>query len=147
MEDDASITLGPLKIWISQRQFPDHHDYWDGNWVAVTALCEGVGSRIEVSGSFLHLGELKKWKEDLEAFQRTLKGSVELPTIEPTLAIKIEEQKSKTGHLNCEVQLTGEQMSEFHRYTFDIDQSYLPGLLGQLAAVLREFPIRNEKIG
>ena len=145
MEDDASISFGPLKIWVAGRVHPEMHDYWDGNWLDATARCEGVGSRVQIRGAFIHLGELKKWKEDLERFQRTLEGSVELPTIEPELAVKIESQKSKTGHLSCEVSITGEHMTERHRYSFDIDQSYLPGLLTQLAAVLREFPVRNEK--
>ena len=147
MEDDASITLGPLKIWIAGYQYSDVESYSDANWLSVTARCEGRGSRVEVSGAFIHLDELKKWREDLKAFQRTLMGAVELPTVEPTLAVKIEAQKSKIGHLSCEVRLTGEHMSEFHRYSFEIDQSYLPGLLAQVAAVLRKCPIRNEKKG
>jgi hypothetical protein len=147
MEDDASITLGPLTIWVAGYQYSDAQDYWDANWLSATARCEGHGSRVEASGAFLHLGELKKWKEDLEAFQRTLTGKVELPTIEPTLTVKIEGQKSKTGHLSCEVHLSGEHISERHRYSFEIDQSYLPGLLVQLAAVLKALPIRHAKKG
>ena len=144
MEDEASISIGSLKIWISGRQFPEHQDYWDGNWLNVTALCEGNGSRVKVSGAIIHLGELKKWKEDLEEFQRKLVGSVELPTIEPTLCVKITARKSGTGHLDCEIDITGDHMSERHYFLFDIDQSYLPGLLTQLAVVLREHPIRGK---
>jgi len=136
MEEEASISIGPLKIWISGRQFPNHQDYWDGNWLNTIAVCEGA---------FLHLSELKKWREDLQEFQRTLKGSIELQRMEPELKIKIEEKKTSDGHLKCEVEITGNHMAERHRYILDIDQSYLPGLLSQLAAVLREFPIRDEK--
>ena len=145
MEEEASISIGPLKIWISGRQFPNHQDYWDGNWLNTIAICEGAGSRVKISGAFLHLSELKKWREDLQEFQRTLKGSVELQRMELELKIKIEEKKTSDGHLKCEVEITGNHMTERHRYILDIDQSYLPGLLSQLAAVLREFPIRDEK--
>jgi hypothetical protein len=143
MEDDASITIGPLKIWTAGRQFPDSRDYWDGNWLSVTARCEGAGSRVEVSGAFLHLGELKKWKEEIEAFQRTLKGSVALPTIEPTLKVKIDGTPSVVGHFSVEVEITGEHMTEQHRFQFTSDQFYLPGLLTQLALVFREYPVRT----
>src|SRR4051812_8765995 len=102
MEDDASIAIGPLKIWIVGRQFPDLHDYWDGNWLSTIARCEGSGSRVEVNGVFLHLGELKKWKEEIEVFQRTLKGSVALPTLEPTLKVKMEGSTSAIGHFSAE---------------------------------------------
>jgi hypothetical protein len=145
MRGEPSISIGPLKIWISNRQFPDHQDYWDGNWLNATALCEGEGSRVRTNGAFIHLGELQKWKEDLHEFQRTLKGSCELPTIEPTLRIKFVAKESATGHVDCEIDITGNHMSEHHQFLFDIDQSYLPGLLSQLTAVLREYPIRGRK--
>lgn len=147
METDPSISIGALKIWINGRQFPDLSDYWDGNWIDVTALCEGMGSRIQVTGPFIHLTELQAWREDLKEFESTLKGSVELPAMEPTLNIKIEEEESSRGHLKCIVLITGDHLSEEHRYLFQIDQSYLPGLIAQLGAVLREFPIRGKKTG
>jgi hypothetical protein len=145
MEDNPDITLGPLKIWISGRQFPDSNEYWDANWLSGRAICEGAGSHVQVSGAFMHLRELKKWKEDLETFRQTLKGAVELPTMEPALKVKIEGQKAATGHLDCEVSITGEHLSECHRFSFTTDQSYLPGLLSQLASVLREYPIKHEE--
>ena len=145
MQEEPSISIGPLKIWISSRQFPNSQDYWDVNWLNVTALCEGEGSRVKTTGAFIHLGELQKWKEDLQEFQRTLNGSVELPTIEPTLQIKFAARQSGTGHLDCEIELTGDHMSESHRFLFDIDQSYLPGLISQLSAVLREYPIQGKR--
>jgi hypothetical protein len=39
------------------------------------------------------------------------------------------------------------QMNEHHRFSLDSDQSYLPGLAAQLGAVLRGYPIKNEKTG
>ena len=146
MNTEPSIALGPLKIWVHGRQFPGDCDYWDGNWLAATALCDGAGSRVEVSGYFLHLGEIKKWKNSLEEFSHSLTGGVELPTIEPTLKVKIEATGSR-GHLKCLVEITGDHMNELHRFSLDIDQSYLPGLLAQLATMMREYPIKNEKTG
>jgi len=147
MNTEPSIALGPLKIWVHGRQFPEACDYWDGNWLSATARCDGAGSCVEVTGHFLHLGEIHKWKESLGEFSRSLTGSVELPTIEPTLKVKIEATGSGTGHLKCLVEITGDQMNEHHRFSLDSDQSYLPGLVGQLGAVLREYPIKNEKMG
>jgi hypothetical protein len=147
MNTEPSITFGPLKIWVHGRQFPDASDYWDGNWLSATARCDGSGSCVEVSGYFLHLGEIQKWKEGLQEFSRLLTGSVELPTIEPTLRVKIEATGSRTGHLKCLVEITGDHMNEHHRFLLDSDQSYLPGLLAQLGTVLREYPIKNEKMG
>jgi hypothetical protein len=36
MDDDVSIAIGPLAIWIVGRQFPNLHDYWDGNWLSAS---------------------------------------------------------------------------------------------------------------
>jgi hypothetical protein len=58
-----------------------------------------------------------------------------------------EAKNSKTGHLDCTVAITGDHLSEEHRFSFGIDQSYLPGLLAQLGAVLREYPIQDEQRG
>ena len=99
-------------------------EYWDANWLAGKAVFEGVGSHVEVNGNFVHLRELRKWKSDLEAFQRTMTGVVELPTIEPALKVKIEAARPVTGHLNCGVEITADQISERHRYYFGSDQSY-----------------------
>ena len=145
METDPAIALGPLKIWFYGRQFPNSKEYWDVNWLNGKAIFEGSGSRVQVEGAFIHLRELKKWKEVLEQLQNTLKGVVELPTIEPTLKIRIEGRRLSKGHLYCEVNITGDHLSEMHRFLFATDQSYLPRLLSQLASVLREYPIKSEQ--
>jgi len=147
METEPSITLGPLKIWVLERPFPHAGDYWESNWLDVTARCDGVGSRVGVTGRFLHLGELRKWKQDLALLCSTLKGHVELPTMEPTLKVTLEGLDSKTGHLGCVVSLTGDHLLETHRFSSEIDQSFLPPVLAQLASVLREYPIQDEKKG
>jgi len=141
MEDEASISFGPLKIWIEGRQFPESKDYWDANWLMTTAECVGKGSSVKADGPFLHLGELKYWKDNLEAFHKTLKGRVELPTAEPTLKIKIMEQKPEMGHFLCEIEFTGDYLNEVHKFIFQADQSYIPSLLNQLNTVLRNYPI------
>ncbi len=147
MEDEPSLAFGPLQIWIHNRQFPGATDYWDGNWVQATAQCVGDGSVVKVQGNFLHLGELHRWKTGIEAFQRTLEGKVELPTIEPNLKLEFEGRKGHTGHFDCRVSIAGDYISERHEFRFSSDQSYLPGLLAQLSAVLRTYPVREPKAG
>ena len=147
MNSEPSIALGLLQIWIVRRPFPHAGDYWESNWLDVTARCDGVGSRIEVTGRFLHLGEIRRWKKDLESYYATPSSRVELSTMEPTLKVAIGAQNSKTGHMDCTVALTGDHMSEKHSFSFEIDQSYLPALITQLGAVLREYPIQDEGNG
>ncbi len=142
-QDDPAIHLGPLKIWFFGRQFPQAEDYWDANWLNGTAIVVGNGSSIRLTGSFIHLGELEGWRDSLKSFQTSLQGTAELPTIEPNLSVKIVPDGSKTGHLKCEVGITADHLSEKHQYLFEIDQSYLPGLITEISAVLREYPVKN----
>ena len=44
--DTLDLKLEGLQIWVHGRQFPDLHDYWDGNWLRVTAHCGGSGASI-----------------------------------------------------------------------------------------------------
>jgi hypothetical protein len=147
MKGEPSIALGPLKIWVVGRPFPHAGDYWESNWLDVVARCEGAGSRVEVAGRFLHLGEVRTWKNDLASFQERLDGQLDMATMEPTLKVAIRAKSSKTGHLDCTVALTGDHLTEEHRFALEIDQSYLPGLVRQLGAVLREYPIQDEQLG
>ena len=142
-QDAPSIHLGALKIWFFGRQFPQADDYWDANWLNGTAIVVGNGSSVRLTGSFIHLGELDGWRDSLKSFHMSLQGTAELPTIEPNLSVKIESDGSKRGHLKCEVGITPDHLSETHQYCFEIDQSYLPGLIAELSAVLREYPIKN----
>jgi DNA-binding ferritin-like protein len=51
MNDKALADLGTLdlklerlQIWVYGRRFPDLHDYWDGNWLHVTAHWHVIAS-------------------------------------------------------------------------------------------------------
>ncbi|HVW21484.1 MAG TPA: hypothetical protein VHC86_09735 [Opitutaceae bacterium] len=147
MDEEPSIAFGPLRIWVHGRQFPDAGDYWDGNWLRATAECIGEGSVVRIQGNFLHLGELCRWKKAVEEFQRTLEGKVELPTIEPNLAVEFDGRNPRTGHFDCKVSITGEHLSERHEFQFSSDQSYLPNLIACLGAILRAYPIREPVAG
>jgi hypothetical protein len=49
------IKLDGLQMWIHGRQFPNEEDYWDGNWLNVTAHCGSQGADVWTSGPILHV--------------------------------------------------------------------------------------------
>ncbi len=138
---EADIRCGHLSIWILRRQFPDETDYWDGNWLDVVAHCGDQGASVTVSGSILHLGEIKQWVDELEVMNETLKGSARLPTIEPNLSISLE--CNDLGQITATCQITPDQLRQSHEFIFDIDQSYLNGILSQCRRVLNEYVVRK----
>jgi hypothetical protein len=123
------------------RQFPDAKDYWDGNWLNVTARCESGGSRVEVSGSIIHLGELEKLLTGCERLYSTLTGAAALECIEPNLTVHLEATGS-TGHFSVTVSITPDHMSERHEYRDSLDQSFLPAIIDGCRSILRRYPIR-----
>jgi hypothetical protein len=66
------IKLEGLQIWIHSRQFPNEKDYWDGNWLNVTAHCGKHGADVWASGPILHVPDLTRWLAALEEMTKPL---------------------------------------------------------------------------
>lgn len=148
MDEEPAIVFGPLKIWIHGRQFPSSTDFWDGNWINATAECEGAGSNVRIRGAFLHLSELREWSRAIESSQKNLQGKVELTPMEPELRVEFEAESGRRGRLKGKVAIrSGQLYGERHEYCFESDQSYLPGLLVQIAGVFRAYPLVGEEAG
>ena len=64
-----------------------------------------------------------------------------LDCIEPYLEARV---LLKDGRGEFHVQITPDHMTEEHKYQFEIDQSYLSGLIRELENVLQRFPLRGE---
>jgi hypothetical protein len=135
------IKIAGFCIWVFGRQFDESQHFWDGNWVRVLAHCSAEGAEVRASGSILHLSELRRWLKQSTELHRNLTGIAELDCIEPNLNAKID---LKDGRGQLVVHITPDHLMQQHRFTFEIDQSYLPELTGALEKVLREFPVRGK---
>ena len=138
---EPSISCGVLKIWVLAREFPNATDFWDSNWLDVIASCSEEGATVTVTGSILRLDEIDSWRSQLIKLDETLKGAAELPTLEPNLHLKLE--CNKLGHIASECYITPNHMTQSHTFEFEIDQSFLKGLIPQCNRILEEYPIRN----
>jgi len=138
----TSFKIAGLEVTVHGRQFPDSNDYWDGNWLYVSARCDGPGSYASASGSFLRVPELAAWLVALKQMSKTLSGKADLETTEPNLALKM--VINKLGQIDLSVSITPDHLTQDHRFDFEIDQSYLAPLIQQLEAVLKEFPMTGK---
>ena len=138
-----SLQLGTLRIWIHGRQFPDSLDFWDGNWLIITANCVSVGSSVWISGPAIHLSELETWYNEATRLYDTLTGEAALKCTEPELDVLLKAES--LGHVVMTVQITPDHLSQSHRFLLEIDQSYLPAFLGQFKTLLTEYPIRDPR--
>jgi hypothetical protein len=137
------ITFAGFRLWIHGREFEAAQDYWDGNWLRVTVHYGAKGVDVWTQGPILHLGELEHWLRELEEMNRALSGKAELAPVEPYLHLGFEMEK--LGHIDAQIYITPDNMSQYHEFREQIDQSYLPGLIRQITAVLQNYPLRGER--
>ena len=138
---EADIEIGGLRVWVHGREFPDASDYWDGNWLNVTASCIGAGSSVYAHGSIIHLSEIAGLLHELEALYETLSGEAELKCIEPNLGVKLESKSA--GHIGLTIQITPDHLSERHQFVDAMDQTFLPPIIAACRSLVERYPIRD----
>jgi hypothetical protein len=139
---EPDLRIAGLAVWVHGRQFEDADDYWDGNWLNVTARCEYAGSRITVTGSLIHLVEVERLLQGCEHLNATLSGTATLECMEPNLSVKLD-MAGHTGHVEVTIAITPDHMSEKHQYTDYLDQTFLPPIIDACRAILRRHPLRG----
>lgn len=135
-----SLSIDTFDVWILGRQFPESQDSWDGNWLRVIAACKGKGSRVEVSGPILDTVSFTRFVAQLEAMESSLSGSAELSSVEPELKLVLSFTDS-LGHIEGRLEITGDHMLERHVFLLSLDQSFIPGVLGELRKIVAQYPV------
>jgi hypothetical protein len=143
MIDEPDIKLAGLSLWALEWQFPESHDFWDGNWLNIRASVEAHGAFVEISGPWLRNDELAAFREQLAKLERDLTGEAELHCIEPALNVKV--RCGSLGHVEVEVAITPDHLTQTHRFIFEADQSYLKPVLRGCARILERFPQRGSR--
>src|SRR4051812_37249696 len=135
------ISFAGLQVWLHGRQFPDASDYWDGNWLNVTAHCGGNGADVWTSGAILHAPDLARWLDALEEMNRTLSGDAQLVSLEPELSVEL--KMETLGRVTMRVEITPDYLTQEHSFSFELDQSYLKPLLEDCRAAVRRYPVKG----
>jgi hypothetical protein len=131
-----------LRLWIHGRQFPMADDYWDGNWLQVTVHCGAPGASVWVTGPILHVPEIAQFLRGVEAIHVSLQGEAILPCMEPELAISLTAEG--LGHITMVVDITSDHLSQTHRFTFTIDQTFLLPVIDSCRTILRQYPVKGQ---
>jgi len=139
---EADLQIAGLRLWVHGRQFPEAEDYWDGNWLNITAECVYPGSWVEVSGPVVHVREVQQLLEGCERLYATLEGAAGLECMEPNLRVKLA-MGDKAGHIKVSIALTPEHLTESHQYEDWIDQTFLPPIIAACRRVLDRYPTRG----
>ena len=139
---EPDLSICGLRLWIHGRQFPDSTDYWDGNWLRVTAYCNYPDSVVQIRNEpCVRLDELAGLLEGCERMYSTLSGKAELQCMEPYLSVEL--TASSNGHIGVKLAVTPNHVAETHVYEDEMDQSYLPAIMHSCQAILVKYPIRG----
>ena len=136
------IKLAGLQIWVHGRQFPNEEDYWDGNWLNVTAHCGSQGADVWTSGAIIHVPEIADWLAALEEMNQSLSGEANLVCLEPELSVEL--KMKELGQISLRVEITPDHLTQEHAFQFEIDQSYLASLIEDCRKVLAKYPVKGK---
>lgn len=138
--EKPDLTIAGLEVLIHGRQLPDATDYWDGNWLMVTASCTSQSSSVTAGGPILHLSEVAAFLKDCEALHKTLNGSATLDCMEPNLRVEL--LAEARGHIQVAVSITPDNVKESHEFRDELDQTFLPAILASCKRILKNYPLR-----
>jgi hypothetical protein len=136
---DPDLQLDGLSIWVRGRAAPDASDYYDGNWLLARATMQVGQSSVTTEGAILMTADFEQFRNQLEDMHETLTGEASLSGYEPNLNVTL--RVDRLGHIIGKVEITPDQMSEFHRFDVGFDQTYLSALMTSCDAILQRFPV------
>jgi hypothetical protein len=136
------VEFGGLCIWVHGRPYPDATEYWDANWLRVTASYSSAHSRVVIGGPILHLAEISDLIDGARELHATLSGEAALRCIDANLQMTLTSQAR--GEIAVHIEMTPDHGSESHVFEQVLDQSYLPALIRACEGVLERYPIKAE---
>jgi hypothetical protein len=137
-----SLKVAGLQLWVHGRQFPEARDADDGNWLRVTGRCGASGASIWVQGAILTVNDIERFGRECQSLYDGKSNRASLDPIEPELRIALG-TTDRVGHMSADVEITPDHLAQTHRMRFNIDQSYLPEIIAQCAAIVRSYPVRG----
>jgi len=140
LERAPDLAVGDLCVWICGRQFPEAQDYWDGNWLDVRAAVDTGHTSVRASGTFLHLGEIRQFHDQLELLASSLAGTAALKPMEPNIEVDL--VGNGRGQIDVTIRLTHDHLSELHEFRDGFDQTYLADVIAGCRAILSRYPLR-----
>ncbi len=141
---EPDLNVAGLQLWIHGRERPDATDYYDGNWLMVTAHCGASRASVWVSGAILMATDLARWSRECEALRDGQVQQAELNPPEPELRISIQ-RIDRHGHFRMRVEITPDHLRQAHSFDFEIDQTYLPAIERQCRSILATYQTRGEE--
>ena len=139
----AHLKVTGLELWVHDRRSPKAQDYWEGNWLVVTARCAATGANVWTTGPILRVPDLVRWADALEQLHRGRpEGVATLTSDEPNLTAVIR-STDRAGQLQLVVDITPDPPTQEHRLRYPVERSALPDLVRECRAIVKAYPVRD----
>ena len=141
---EPDLKVAGFQLWVHGRQYPEANDYYDGNLLRVTAHCGASGASVWAQGAILMVTDIAGFGNGCAAMLDGPSRSADLAPCEPEIKVSLE-ASDRVGHIRAQVEITPDHLLQAHRFEFEIDQSYLPGIIKQCSDIVQEYDIRGEQ--
>lgn len=139
---EPALKIAGFQLWIHGRESPDAVDFYDGNWLRVTAHCGAAGAAIWVQGAILTVTDIARFQSQCQRLMNETANMASLDSYEPQLKIVIE-PIDRLGHLRVRVEITPDHLTQSHRLDFEIDQTHLPAIEKACSAIIAAYPVHG----
>lgn len=140
---EPDLKIAGFQLWVHGREFRDSDDYYDGNWLRVTAHCGASGASVWAQGAILMVTDVAAFGDGCASMLDGTGKAASLSPLEPELEVSLQ-LADRLGHIRARVEITPEHLRQAHWFKFEIDQSYLPNIVRQCLTIVREYPIRGQ---
>ena len=137
-----SLKIVGFQLWVHGWECAETSGDDYGDWLRVTAHCGCDGASVWATGAILQVMDIVRLYKECDALAS---GSVPVATLaplEPGLRIELKKSDS-VGHLEMSVNVTPNHLEQEHLFRFEIDVSYLPGIVTQCRAIEKSYPARG----
>ncbi len=141
---EPNLKVAGFQLWVHGRECPESEDCDDGNWLRVTAHCGASGASVWAQGALLMVTDIAAFADKCAAMLSGDSKSAALNPLEPELMVSLE-IADRQGHIRAQVEVTPDPRAQAHWFEFEVEQSYLPAIIRQCSAIVREYPIRGER--
>ncbi|GIV08492.1 MAG: hypothetical protein KatS3mg019_0583 [Fimbriimonadales bacterium] len=142
---NPDLTIGELRLWVHRREFPNSTDYYDINWLVISACCEVNGASVWLTNDpAVMTEELQCWLHELERLIEGKRSCAVLDTMEPYLYIAVCQNRSYDAW-DVEVSLTSNISNQEHWFRFRVPVEALSKAIQQLRHILERYPIVGKR--
>ena len=136
------LSIAGFKLWVHGREDEENSDYWDGNWLVVSAVCETDGAVVWLEEqTALHGSEVASFVTACNLLARgqteeaVLGGSLE-PYFSLTLA-----PGEKRGRFSANLSITPDVTTQSHDFEFAASLAEVEAVLESARRLLDQWPV------